>query len=118
MKILVDGRARDMTAAERAARKTHTDATAARKAAKAPFTHLPKRRAAYHDAILSEKNVPSGDEIDGLGFMIDAMMQKIAVLEAAIKAIDSSAVTAHAEYDGLVTAILDVKRTIPKPGDD
>lgn len=55
------------------------------------------------------------DEVGNMGFCLDAVMGKLAVLEAAILAIDPDAVTAHEEFDGLKTAFAATKASFPKP---
>lgn len=72
------------------------------------------RRLAYKSAVQSVHGVAI-DEIEGIGIVLDAVMEKIAVIEAAILEIDSEAALEQSAYDALRTAFLSVKASIPGP---
>jgi hypothetical protein len=66
---------------------------------------ITSRKTGYRDAVLSLKGHPNGDFVDGIGFVIDAILTEI-VARGSVQT---------AEFGSLLQAIAAVKQANPKP---
>ena len=85
------------------------DAIAAKQAAAGAVAHIPARRKAWRPAILGAKSYAGGDEIDGLGFLGDAILGQFEAAAAA------GELALTPEIDALLTMRASIKAAHPKP---